>query len=68
MNIDQLHEQIFSTLQDKGISDGKIDYILQKDFLVSLQQSAIHLFHCLSNRIYLQSVEYIDILLPSILF
>ena len=32
MNIDQLHEQIFSTLQDKGISDGKIDYILQKDF------------------------------------
>ena len=68
MNIDQLHEQIFSTLQDKGIYDGKIDYILQKDFLVSLQQSANHLFHCLSNRIYLRLAEYIDILLPSILF
>jgi hypothetical protein len=32
MNIDQLHEQIFSIMQDKGIYDGKIDYILQKDF------------------------------------
>ena len=32
MNIDQLHEKIISTMQDKGIYDGKIDYILQKDF------------------------------------
>ena len=36
MNIDQLHEKIISTMQDKGIYDGIIDYILQKDFIIKV--------------------------------
>ena len=45
MTIDQLNEKILSTMQDKGIFDGKIDYILQKDF-----DSKGHQYVCYISR------------------
>ena len=45
MTIDLLNEKILSTMQDKGIFDGKIDYILQKDF-----DSKGHQYVCYISR------------------